>query len=489
MSNHHIVPLTTKLGYGVGQISEGMVTLAFSLFVLFFYTQLLGIPGYYTGIALFIALIFDAISDPWVGVISDNWHSKWGRRHPFMFFSAIPLMLSFYLLFSPPDALLGSDIGLAIWLAVLAILTRLLMTFFQVPYLSLGAELSQDFKERTKIVGFRYAFSNIGVIAAIMIGFQLFFLPTEEFSDGQMNPQAYSPFALTLGILMAVSILMSVFSTRKEIPRLNKAAPHQERSTSLMHMLHKNLAKIKVAFANYSFRWLVLSIVTAYVMVGIINSLNFFMVTFFWELDTDDIAIVSSAIFIGILVGIFFTPWLHERLDKKHTVLYAVAGWAVFLILPTTLRLLGLSPDNGTAELFWFLTAFRILEGLCLVQAAVSFGSMLADIADEHALKTGKREEGIFFGASSFATKCSDGLGTLAAGILLDLIRFPTGATVTSSDIEAQTLFQLGLFYGPFMIFFVLVAMWCCNHYVLTRGKHESILQELANKHPVTEYK
>ncbi|MDQ7091556.1 MAG: MFS transporter [Methylococcales bacterium] len=133
MSSSHSISLPTKLFFGIGQISEGMFTLSFSLFVLFFYTQLLGIPGYYTGIALFIALIFDAFSDIWVGTLSDQWHSQWGRRHPFMLFSAVPLAIAFYCLFSPPDFLVGSDFFLAIWLTFFCHINPISDDFFSSP--------------------------------------------------------------------------------------------------------------------------------------------------------------------------------------------------------------------------------------------------------------------------------------------------------------------------------------------------------------------
>jgi len=484
MSGLSVVPLKTKLGFGVGQLSEGMITITFGLFVLFFYTQLLGIPGYYTGFALFVALIVDAVSDPWVGVVSDHWHSKWGRRHPFMLFAAIPLSISFYFLFSPPALLLGSDLGLALWLAAFAILTRVLLTFFEVPYLSLGAELSQDYRERTALVGFRYAFSNVGVILAIAIGFGFFFVPTQNFVDGQMNPAAYPPFALVLGIVITSSILACVIATWHVIPNLQKPPPKVEgvRVGSIAQLFLQSLGHIRVALDNYSFRWLAITTIIAFVAVGIVNSLTIYMTTFFWELEGSEIALVSSSIFIGILLGVFLTPYLHLRWDKKDTTLYAVVGWACFLVLPTTLRLLGYFPANGTNALFWVLLGFRVLEGLCLVQAAVSFGSMLADIADEHALTTGKREEGIFFGASSFASKCSDGLGTLVAGVALDLMRFPTGTDIASGDVHPDMLWRLGVLYGPLMLVFIGAALWCCNHYALDREKHQEILEKLANK-------
>jgi GPH family glycoside/pentoside/hexuronide:cation symporter len=482
MSASPLVPLNTKLFYGIGQLSEGMSKISFTLFVLFFYTQLLGIPGYYTGTALCIALILDAFADLWMGVLSDQWHSKWGRRHPFMLVSALPLSLCFYLLFSPPEFLKSSALGLAAWLTVFATLTRWWTTVFQVPYLSLGAELSQNSQERTKIVGFRYAFSNIGLIITLAIGFSFFFVPTKEFSNGQMNPAAYSPFAFCLGLLMISSILISVFGTYKEIPRLVKATPVEKNNHSVLETLKHNGDKIKVALKNNSFRALLYSLIISFIMVGIVNNMSIFMLTFFWELNATEIPIIASIIFVGILGGGFLTHVLHGHLDKKHTVIYSVIGWITFLILPTCLRLIGWFPENGSREIFWILVMFRIMEGLCLVQAAVSFGSMIADITDEHALATGKREEGIFFGASSFASKCSDGFGTLAAGLLVDFIHFPTGANIKVTDIPADVLFQLGLFYGPFIVILAAASLWFCNQYDLNREKHASIQQELENK-------
>jgi Na+/melibiose symporter-like transporter len=217
-------------------------------------------------------------------------------------------------------------------------------------------------------------------------------------------------------------------------------------------------------------------------MVGIVNNLNIYMLTFFWELNSDEISIIASIIFVGILGGVFITPLLHRYFDKKHTVIYSVICWIAFLILPTCLRLIGWFPENGSREIFWILVVFRIMEGLCLVQAAVSFGSMIADITDEHALATGKREEGIFFGASSFASKCSDGLGTLAAGLLLDVIHFPTGTQVKAAQISADVLLQLGFFYGPFIIILAGASLWFCNQYDLSHEKHALIQEELKNK-------
>lgn len=95
----------TKFAYGIGQLAEGLKNSALSTFVLFYYNQVLGLPGTLAGLALAIALIFDAFTDPLAGSLSDNWHSTMGRRHPFMYASALPLGICFYLLFAPPSGL------------------------------------------------------------------------------------------------------------------------------------------------------------------------------------------------------------------------------------------------------------------------------------------------------------------------------------------------------------------------------------------------
>lgn len=93
--------LNTKFAYGFGQLAEGLKNSALGTFVLFYYNQVLGLPGTLAGLALAIALVFDAFTDPLAGSISDNWRGRYGRRHPFMYASAVPLAIAFYLLFSP----------------------------------------------------------------------------------------------------------------------------------------------------------------------------------------------------------------------------------------------------------------------------------------------------------------------------------------------------------------------------------------------------
>jgi len=206
---------STKFAYGIGQLAEGLKNSALNTFVLFYYNQVLGLPGTLAGLAVAIALIFDAVTDPLAGSISDNWRSKLGRRHPFMYASALPLGICFYLLFAPPEGL--SETALFIWLTATIIATRGSMTLYHVPHIALGAELSNDYQERSQIVSFRYVLSFVGFFLCYGLGFALFFRDTPDFPNGQFNVQAYGPFAITLSVLMVVTIIWSAWGTQHRI--------------------------------------------------------------------------------------------------------------------------------------------------------------------------------------------------------------------------------------------------------------------------------
>ena len=178
------VPLKIKAIHALGSAAETIIGVAFNTFNFFFYTNLLGVPGTLAGLAITIALVFDAISDPLVGTISDRWKSKLGRRHPFMFAAPVPVMACLVLIYSPPD---WDSTGLFIWLTVLTIVMRTSMTLFHVPHLALGAELSADFTERTRVMSINTLLGGLGGLGTGFIAYSFVFASTPEFENGLLN--------------------------------------------------------------------------------------------------------------------------------------------------------------------------------------------------------------------------------------------------------------------------------------------------------------
>ena len=466
-------PLTRgiKVSYGVGQAAEGIKNAAFNVFVFFYYTQVLGLPTVYTGIAIGIALAVDSITDPLIGSLSDNWQGSNGRRHPFLYASILPLGLFFIGLFSPPE--LG-EFALFLWLTVFSVGTRAMMTLYYVPHVSLGAELSDDFNERTEVVAYRYFFSYVGGILTFAIGFVVYF------PDTQFNVEAYAPFGITLSLLMMASILVTALGTRKRIPHLPASRINRE-PVSVWAVLKKTLLEIRSALTNRSFRWLFSGVLIVFAMVGVDNALNLHMNTYFWELQGGGNLLFFAATPVGALLGTAIASTLTRWFDKKPSVIIGTLCWALCQVMPVVLRLQGWFPENGTAELLYSLIAIKFIQGLGVVQALIAFNSMVADVVDEHELITGMRQEGIFFSSVSFSNKMTSGIGTVAAGFALAFIDWPTGADVqTASDIGAETIAWLGLIYGPIVSGFALVSAYCYSKYDLNRQRHAEIVEELA---------
>lgn len=435
--------------------------------------QVLGLSGSLAGLAVGIALIADAVSDPLVGSVSDNLKSRFGRRHTLMYASIVPLGITFYLLFAPPAGL--GQTGLFVWLTVFAVLVRTAITLFHVPHLSLGAELSSHYTERTSIVAGRTAFGAIGSVICLLAGMNYFFAPSAEFANGQLDASRYPPFALVMALGMVAVIGFSTLGTHRLIPALPKAVGNNS-GFGLIRMI----GEMKQALANNSFRALFIGLLFFYIVAGTHATLNLHMSTYYWEMTQ---AQISSYVLwggAGFVLGLMIMRRMHERLDKKGTFVIGTGMLVLLGALGPGLREIGFFPGNDHPALFPLLLFLVFLMTFFASFAGVSGGSMMADIADEHELTSGRRQEGIFFGAASFAGKSASAFGHIFAGVAIDVIAFPVRAEPGS--IPDEKLTELGLFNGPLMAIVMAVGVLYFSRYDLTRERHQQIQQTLRER-------
>ena len=471
-----------KFAFGVGQFAEGLKNAALGTFLLFFYNQVLGVSGSLAGLAVGIALVVDAFTDPIAGSLSDHWRSRHGRRHPFMYASILPLMAAFFFLFNP---LVSGELGLFVWMVVFSNATRLSMSLYHVPHIALGAEITEDFDERSKLVGFRMFFSNLGVLFTFAAAFLVFFAPTPEFENGQLNAASYAPFALLLSVLMGITIFWSAWGTRSVIPFL--PAPPDAPRPGLGQVLWRVVVDVRAASKSRSFRWLFMGVLIIFVAVGVNAGLDLYAFTYFWELDRASVLIVILCYPLGSMLGAFFSAAFFSRFGKKAGLMFGASSWPLLQFTPIVARLMDWLPENGDPLLIGILATIRLVQGACTVQAHIAFGSMVADIVDEHEVETGQRREGTFFAAVAFSAKATSGLGNVVAGVALDLISWPRGAQIQSAaDVPPETIINLGLVYGPIVAAFGLMSVWCYTHYRLTRERHAEILRQLAQRRTVS---
>ena len=433
------------------------------------------------GTALLIALVFDGISDPIVGAISDDFHSKLGRRHPFMYASAIPFGLTFYLLFSPPDILSGTS--LFIWLTFFAITLRLMMTLFLVPYYALGAELTENYSDRTSLVAIRNIFSFMAAMILSVVAFSVFFKATDIYPQGQLNPDAYPPFALTFAIVSVVVIFISAKGTQSQIPYLHDSKGKKEAYTdsigSFIKYFYKNLLEV---LKNRSFLSVFLVAITFFVMSGLQRALVLHMNTYFWTLETSQIQYLFYAFFTSTVLAIPFVKNIMNILDKKRTMYLGLSIILTSFVLPTILRLLELFPENGSSMLLPILIVSQVTTGIGMAIMVVGMGSIMADIADDQELHTGKRQEGLIFSFVTLAGKATSGIGHFLAGLALSVISFPITENVQPGEIPSDVIYNLGLVYGPSVLIFGVACFYFFSFYKITRKSHEETLEILRTR-------
>ena len=460
------------IAFGAGQAAEGIKGTAFNTFLLFFYQQVLGVSGTFTGLALAIALTFDAVTDPVAGSLSDKVRTRWGRRHPFILISAAPLGLAFFGLFNPPEGL--SELALFFWLTCFATLIRGSLTFYHVPHLALGAEMAHDYNQRSTLFAFSTLFGALGGAVMAFIAYRQFFPTTEEFNPGLLNPEGYTGFSLLAGGAAIASILICVIGTRKEIPHLKTPPPAPRFSPG------KVVSEMGDLFSNSSFRALFLGMLLATTSLAVEGVFGPYMGVHFWGLTTEQLSFAPLVLVFGLMLSVPLTPVFTRLFDKKKAVVILATTTIVTMNVMTVLRLLDVSwfPDNDSEWILRFYLLRVLITATIAPIIFSSLNSMFADIADEHQLETGERREGIIYSARSFTQKATGALGVIVGGAIIDVISFPSGATV--GTVPDNTIWWLGFAEGPGTSIFTIIGVLFYMRYRIDRARHAAIMAELA---------
>lgn len=460
---------SVKLAQGVGAIPDTIKNWAFQAFVLLFYSQILGVNALLVSLALSLAIIIDAITDPWIGSLSDNLHTRWGRRHPLMLLGAVPLGVCFYAVFTPPGGL--SHTQLFVWLTGSMVLTRIFLSVYFVPWAAIAAELSDDYHERTSIMAYRYA---LGWLVALLFPFIIFGFVMTDTPDqpaGQLNPASYPTMALIGAVLMSAAALATTLLTWKQIPYLRQHAVRVS-----LPSIAQTIAEFRRALQNEQFRLIFVIMLISSAVAGTTANMSIYMTTFFWQFTSDDLRWLALA-GVGAAMAFPAVAVLQRRLDKKH-ILFTSASLSLFAgVIVVFLRIIGVLPDNGSKWLLWIividLAFFYALE----VIRGVIASSVLADILDQHELKTGYRQEAMFTAAMLFCIKATSGLGILFGGVILSMIGLPVQAP--PSSVPAQTVFNLGLIVGLCLPLLHIVPIAMIRRYSITRAVHADIRRQL----------
>jgi Na+/melibiose symporter-like transporter len=335
-------------------------------------------------------------------------------------------------------------------------------------------ELTDDYDERTTLVSWRFLFGWIGGLTISVLGYLIFFAPSAAFADGRLDPGAYGSFGFTCAVVVFAAILLCAGGTHRLIPTL-KPPPGRAPFT-----LRRFLRELRPVLANHSYRMMIFASVFASVAGGFSDVVGLYVNTYFWEFSTAQIAMLIPGLAVGALLAFAVTRPLTERFDKKRATLYMAVFAIFFGPLLIFLRLLGVMPPNGDPVLLPLILVHATVLVATVVAIGICVASMIADVVDENELDTGLRQEGMFTSAIAFAAKSASGIGGFAAGVSLDLIRFPR--TADPGAVPPEKVAALGLVVGPGLVVFYLVTLIFVSRYRITRAGHEQTLAELARR-------
>ena len=462
------VPLSTKLAYGAGAIAYGIKDNGYSVFLLLFYNQVVGLPADAVGTIIGLALVFDAFVDPLIGHLSDRTHTRWGRRHPWLYASAVPIALSWLMLWRPPESAPQMILG---YLLIAAIITRAAIATNEVPSLAMAPELTRDYHERTLVLRYRFLFGWAGGLAMLMAAYGYFLKPPHGALSGPLAHQGFAAFGLAGALIMAGSVLISAIGTHKRL-----AHPPARRIEA--KGLKETLADVRETLSNRAFLLLMLAGLFGYTNQGIGFALSNYNLTFVWQFAPAELLIYSVGLFVGaVLIFLTVGPIAHA-LGKKHAAaLLAVLGPLVNMI-PYMLRLAGVFPEPGSSALLPAFLAIVTLGTAMGIGALILGASMMSDVVEASEERTGRREEGLFFAGALFMQKCSGGVGIFVAGLILSAAEFPADARpgrVAESVIDAYTL----LFVGATLALAAAAAV-AFARFPFGRAEHEARLAKLA---------
>ena len=464
------VPLRTRAFYGIGAMPTMIVTNSLASFVLLYYNLVLGVPAPLVGTALAIALVIDGISDPIVGYASDRLRSRLGRRHPFMYLAILPLGLFFYLLWNPPLDLLGPD-GLFFYLLGMVIPIYLMLTFFEVPHQALLPELTADYDERSTLAAYRQAAGQLGYTLLMLVVFGYFLRDTAEYENGLLNPAGYEEMGLAFAFGVALLMVLSAGGLHHLIPRLHGPARSGEASAQSV------LRGVRTTFSDTSLLALLAASFLLYMAFGYYAAVFGYIYGYFWGLSTEQMSGMAVMWGVSAVLTFLIAPILARRFDKRILALGMLILAPAVTVGPVLLRLVGWFPGNDSPWLYPTLMVHTIWDFFNLLVFMVMMLSMLADVIDQRAVATGRREEGVIYASYTFMIKATSGAGVLIASLVLSLIEFPTGVDV--DEVPSQTLWSLGIAYVISQPLAMYLGVLALSRYRLTRTDHAATLEQL----------
>ena len=465
MSTEKSLPAFRKLAYGAGELGPAMAGSTMIFFQMIFLTSVAGLEAGLAGSVLLVGKIWDAVNDPVIGWLSDHTKSRFGRRIPWMVLSSVPFALFVFLNWWVPNfAGAGSQWGLFAYYAGVALIYNTFYTAMTLPHSALTPELSHNYDERSRITGFRMAFSLGGSVGGLVVALVVF-----ESMKAAPDNVKYAAMALTVAIISLLSMAFCVVGIGKiaiqnERDRLKVEIPQPKLLLSEQFRIVLANRPFLIVCGIYLFSWLALQF-TATILPFYVGS---------WlGLPASQFPIIALTVQATALGLIPFWGWVSVRLGKKPVYFFGMTFWLI-----AQGGLVFLPPGQG----IW-IYVLAILAGVGISVCYLIPNAMLPDVIELDELRTGERREGVFYGFFVFLQKIALALGTFFVGQALSFagyISTVAGEPVPIQPESALTAIRIAI--GPLPAISLLLGIGLAFIYPINKKRHEEILRDLEKK-------
>ncbi len=440
----------TKLGWAIGELGVAIYVGGTMSFFLFYLTEAHHISPAWAGVALLVPRIWDGITDPLMGAISDRTISRQGRRRPYLFFGALAYGASFYLVLSVPD--MGSENMTLIALLGAYLVASTAITIFDVPYSSMAAEMTQSYKERTSLAGYKMVAARIGILFAGGLG-PILYSSKDNLLEG------FSFMGLVFGAAMTISGLAAFFAT-KNAPRIESAA-------------HPFSVKDEVAalWRNRPFKILFSAFLFQNIAIGSSATMLVYFLTFAMLIDA---SLIGPLLMVAGITSTLVTPiWvgIAKSLGKRETYLLGLTI-AIVMALPALFL---------PAEYYFLMFAIYFFTGIGDAVNQLMPTSMIPDTVEADEVKTGERREGTIFGAMAFCRKLGMAFGAFFASWILQAAGFVGGGITPDMQVESGIM-GIRIAYTLLPSLLWVGALLTIRHYSLGEVQFDKIKEEISQQ-------
>lgn len=433
--------------YAAPAAAFGFMMFLVQMYLMKYATDVLLIPPVAMGLIFGVSRIWDAVSDPLAGYLSDATRSRWGRRRPWLMFSALPVGAIYLVLWNPPAAL--DEVGVVLWLGVAVVLFYTGFTAFDVPHSALGAELTPNYRDRNRIFGMRRICFGLGALGAVAAMSLL-----AGAADASAARQA--AFVVSIAAASLAAVLMIYTGVRVHEPPEHLGRGAQRPFSAWLDIVRNRHAFLLLAvFATQQLAVGALTIVTPYYAQYVLGSAT-------------AVGTILGAFMVASIASVPLWVAAGGRFEKKTLLIVSMSGIALAI---------GSLVFVGEGQLL-LAAVLAALGGVAGGGTDVFFPSVQSDVIDYDEYVTGERKEGVYFAGWAFASKTAGALAGVLTGVGLQLSGFEPNAEQSESARQAIVLMMAGL-----PVFFYSVGLLLFLRFDFDESAHARIRAEIDARH------